>query len=75
MVIPEKKGLFVGNRNLIIECNGCVLHYSFVSAMELALMGGWSTIDKQVCSRAFEFILKGSGRYRGRLRPFFLPEI
>ena len=52
---------------------GCIV--ILVSAMELALMGGWPTKDGRAGSEAFEFMRKGSGQSRGRLRPFFLPEI
>ena len=46
-----------------------------VSAMELALMGGWPTKDGRAGSKAFEFILKGSGRKPGAAEAIFLPGI
>ena len=47
------------------------MHCSFVSAMELALMGGWPTKDGQAGSEAFEFIRKGSGRKPGAAEAIF----
>ena len=47
------------------------MHSIFVSAMELALMGGWPTKDGQAGSKAFEFIWKGSGRKPGAAEAFF----
>ena len=40
---------------------GSRMHSLIVSAMELALMGGWPTKDGRAGSEAFEFIPKGSG--------------
>ena len=42
-----------------------------VSAMELALMGGWPTKDGRAGSGAFEFIQKGSGRKPGAAEAIF----
>ncbi|MEE2720867.1 MAG: hypothetical protein VYB45_03565, partial [Pseudomonadota bacterium] len=42
-----------------------------VSAMELALMGGWSTKGERAGSGAFEFIRKGSGRMPGAAEAIF----
>ena len=47
------------------------MHSIFVSAMELALMGGWPTKDGQAGSEAFEFIPKGSGRKPGAAEAIF----
>ncbi|MAJ93768.1 MAG: hypothetical protein CMM63_09740 [Rhodospirillaceae bacterium] len=52
---------------------GCIV--ILVSAMELALMGGWPTKDGQAGSGAFEFIRKRSGRKPGAAEAIFLPEI
>ena len=48
---------------------GCIVF--LVSAMELALMGGWPTKDGQAGSGAFEFIRKGSGRKPGAAEAIF----
>ena len=45
-----------------------------VSAMELALMGGWPTKDGQAGSGAFEFIRKGSGRKPGAAEAIFFAQ-
>ena len=50
---------------------GLWVHSIFVSAMELALMGGWPTKDGQAGSEAFEFIPKGSGRKPGAAEAIF----
>ena len=42
-----------------------------VSAMELALMGGWPTKGGRAGSKAFEFIPKGSGRKPGAAEAIF----
>ena len=47
------------------------MHSIFVSAMELALMGGWPTKDGQAGSEAFEFISTGSGRKPGAAEAIF----
>ena len=46
----------------------------FVSAMELALMGGWPTKDGRAGSEAFEFIPKGSGRKPGAAEAIFFAQ-
>ena len=51
------------------------MHSNIVSAMELALMGGWPTKDGRAGSEAFEFIPKGSGRKPGAAEAIFLPGI
>ena len=48
---------------------GCIV--VLVSAMELALMGGWPTKDGRAGSGAFEFIRKGSGRKPGAAEAIF----
>ena len=48
---------------------GCIVN--LVSAMELALMGGWPTKGEQAGSGAFEFIRKGSGRKPGAAEAIF----
>ena len=64
---------FVGKVEFIVVGFGFKMHSIFVSAMELALMGGWPTKDGQAGSKAFEFIWKGSGRKPGAAEAFFCP--
>ena len=54
---------------LLVAWRGCIVN--LVSAMELALMGGWPTKDEQAGSGAFEFIRKGSGRKPGAAEAIF----
>ena len=51
---------------------GCIV--ILVSAMELAMMGGWPTKDGRAGSGAFEFIRKGSGRKPGAAEAIFFAQ-
>ena len=62
---------FVGKVDSEVVGLGLRMHSIFVSAMELALMGGWPTKDGQAGSEAFEFIPKGSGRKPGAAEAIF----
>ena len=62
---------FVGKVDSKVVGLGLRMHSSSVSAMELALMGGWPTKDGQAGSEAFEFIPKGSGRKPGAAEAIF----
>ena len=62
---------FVGKVDSKVVGLGLMMHSIFVSAMELALMGGWPTRDGQAGSEAFEFISKGSGRKPGAAEAIF----
>ena len=62
---------FVGKVEFIVVGFGLKMHSVFVSAMELALMGGWPTRDGRAGSEAFEFIPKGSGRKPGAAEAIF----
>ena len=75
LFFPRKKSLSVENTKLIIEGATVVSQYSFVSAIELATMGGCPTKYERAGSRAFEFIRMAAGQSRGRRRPFFLFDI
>ena len=66
---------FVGKVDSKVVGLGFRMHSIFVSAMELALMGGWPTKDGRAGSEAFEFFLKGSGRKPGAAEAIFLPGI
>ena len=61
----------VSKVEFIVVGLGLKMHLIFVSAMELALMGGWPTKDGRAGSEAFEFILKGSGRKPGAAEAIF----
>ena len=61
----------VGKDEFKVVGLGLRMHSTFVSAMELALMGGWPTKDGQAGSKAFEFIWKGSGRKPGAAEAIF----
>ena len=74
LLIPRLDGVSVGKVDSAVAAVGVRVHCVLVSAMELALMGGWPTKDGRAGSGAFEFIRKGSGRKPRRLRPFFLPK-
>ena len=70
-VIPCLNSLPVGNVKTIIVGRDDWMHSYFVSAMELALMGGCPAKDEQAGSEAFEFIRKGSGRKPGAAEAIF----
>ncbi len=61
----------VGKVDFKVVGLGLWMHSIFVSAMELALMGGWPTKDGRAGSEAFEFISKGSGRKPGAAKAIF----
>ena len=61
----------VGKDEFKVVGLGLRMHSTFVSAMELALMGGWPTKDGRAGSKAFEFIPKGSGRKPGAAKAIF----
>ena len=63
--------LFVGKVDSEVVGLGLRTHSILVSAMELALMGGWPTKDGRAGSEAFEFIPKGSGRKPGAAEAIF----
>ena len=65
----------VGKVEFIVVGLGLRMHFILVSAMELALMGGWPTKDGRAGSEAFEFIPTGSGRKPGAAKAIFLPGI
>ena len=62
---------FVGKVDSKVVGLGLRMHLVLVSAMELALMGGWPTRDGRAGSKAFEFIPKGSGRKPGAAKAIF----
>ena len=62
---------FVGKVEFIVVGLGFRMHSTIVSAMELALMGGWPTKDGRAGSGAFEFVPKGSGRKPGAAEAIF----
>ena len=62
---------FVGKVDSKVVGLGLRMHLVLVSAMELALMGGWPTRDGRAGSKAFEFIPKGSGRKPGAAEAIF----
>ena len=61
----------VGKVEFTVFGLGLRMHSVLVSAMELALMGGWPTKDGRAGSAAFEFIPKGSGRKPGAAEAIF----
>ena len=70
-VILRLNVFFVGKVEFIVVGLGLRMHSYLVSAMELALMGGWPTKDGRAGSEAFEFIPKGSGRKPGAAEAIF----
>ena len=70
-VILRLNVFFVGKVEFIVVGLGLRMHSNLVSAMELALMGGWPTKDGRAGSEAFEFIPKGSGRKPGAAEAIF----
>ena len=71
LFIPRLNAGPVGNANSDVVAGWKSVHSDFVSAMELALMGGWPTKDGRAGSAAFEFIWKGSGRKPGAAEAIF----
>ena len=70
-VILRINAFTVGKVEFIVVELGLWMQSTIVSAMELALMGGWPTKDGQAGSEAFEFIPKGSGRKPGAAEAIF----
>ena len=76
-VILRLNVFFVGKVEFIVVGLGLRMHSNLVSAMELALMGGWPTKDGRAGSvpRQLSSFRRGQAESRGRPRPFFLPGI